>query len=246
MPHWLSLSRVARFRALSRLAGRSLLGLLLTGFALALCTTRPAAAAEEMSFHLVSVGNLTKCGTKCPEVIAAEGEITESTPAKFLSFVQHNLQSANLHAIVFIHSPGGKVRASMELGRIWRRLGAAAVVARVFPSNDGTTHFSGARCFSACVYALMGGKKRVVPPESEVGIHRMFTYESGIDPAGATSGERRMRFDDGGMTAALERYSGTMGVSPALVAEAEHISPDRVHILSRGEIARWRLAASKL
>jgi hypothetical protein len=215
------------------------------GLVLANLGAQPAFAAEEMTFRLVPVGDVTKCRRTCPQVIAAEGEITERTPDQFLQFVNRNLQSANLHAVVFIHSPGGKVIASMEFGKVLRRIGAAAVVARIFSGGaDGTTHFAGARCFSACVYALMGGKKRVIPPESEVGIHRMFTYETGVDPAGST-GDRRRRYDDGGMASALLRYSGMMGISPGLISEAEHISPDTIHILTRSEITRWHLGVAK-
>ena len=36
---------------------------------------------------------------------------------------------------------------------------------------------TGGGCYSACVYALMGAEKRVIPHGSKVGIHRMFTYE---------------------------------------------------------------------
>ncbi|MFM9152903.1 MAG: hypothetical protein ACKOPC_04745, partial [Methylocystis sp.] len=37
------------------------------------------------------------------------------------------------------------------------------------------------RCYSACVYALMGGSRRVIPPESRVGVHRMFNYSTNFD-----------------------------------------------------------------
>ena len=37
--------------------------------------------------------------------------------------------------------------------------------------TDGAV-YSG-RCYSACVYALMGAATRVAPPQSRVGIHRM-------------------------------------------------------------------------
>jgi hypothetical protein len=212
---------------------------------LALALAPHQASAQEMSFRLVSVGNQAKCGETCPVVIAAEGEITNETPYVFLSFIEGNVGRTNLHAIVFLDSPGGKVVASMELGKIMRRIGAAAIVGRVDPgASNGMSEFLAARCLSACVYALMGARKRVIPPESLVGIHRMFTYVDAADPYSSAE-VRAKRYDNGQMAAVLSRYTGSMGVSPALIAMAEHISSDRIHIMTRAEIARFRLGSSK-
>ncbi|MGB7561490.1 MAG: hypothetical protein WBL99_08470, partial [Candidatus Acidiferrales bacterium] len=101
--------------------------LLILGFA-----PHPA-HAQAMTFRLVSVGNRARCGSACPVVISAEGEITNDTPTAFLSFVESNVGTNNLHAVVFLDSPGGKVLASMEFGKILRQLGAAAIVGRVDP-----------------------------------------------------------------------------------------------------------------
>ncbi len=216
------------------------------GCLLVLAVVPPPARAQEMTFRLVSVGNRARCGNTCPVVISAEGEITNNTPSSFLSFVESNVGTNNLHAIVFLDSPGGKVLASMEFGKILRELGAAAIVGRVDPAaaNRRLSEFVAARCLSACVYALMGAKKRVIPPQSLVGIHRMFTYVDAADPDSSTV-VRYRRYDNGEMAAVLERYTWAMGVSPELIAMAERISSDRIHIMSRAEIARFHLASSK-
>jgi hypothetical protein len=204
------------------------------------------ANAQEMSFRLVSVGDRAKCGDTCPVVISAEGEITNETPYTFLSFVESNVGSTNLHAVVFLDSPGGKVVASMEFGKILRQIGAAAVVGRVDPAaSHGMSEFVAAHCLSACVYALMGAKKRVIPPQSLVGIHRMFTYVDAADPDSSMV-VRYRRYDNGEMAAVLSRYTGMMGVSPALITMAERISSDRIHIMTRAEIARFRLGSPRL
>lgn len=216
------------------------------GFLLVLGVAPHQASAQDMSFRLVSVGDRAKCGDTCPVVISAEGEITNETPNAFLSFVEGNVGSNNLHAVVFINSPGGKVVASMELGKILRRIGAAAIVGRVDPgARNGMSEFVAARCLSACVYALMGAKKRVIPPQSLVGIHRMFTYVDAADPDSSMV-VRYRRYDNGEMAAVLSRYTGMMGVSPALITMAEHVSSDRIHIMTRAEIAHFRLGSSKL
>jgi hypothetical protein len=200
------------------------------------------ARAEEMTFSVATIGDPTICGRRCPAIIAANGEITNRTPSVFLDFLQRNATHSGLHAIVLLNSPGGKVVASMELGKMFRRLGAAAIVARVDEGAPGA--LLAGKCFSACVYALIGGKKRVIPPQSEVGIHRMFTYEYSAGVSGMF-GSRHQRYDDGGMRAVLARYSGSMGVSPQLILTAERINSDQVYIPSRAEIARWHLGAPR-
>ncbi len=223
----------------------SLMVFAVLGFGIGLGATVGRAHAEEMSFRLASVGNPMRCRGGCLAVIAAEGQITDQTPSDFVNFVEHNVGRADLHAIVFLNSPGGKVVAAMQLGRIWRRLGVAAIVGRVDPATPGSvTQFLAARCLSACVYALIGAKKRVIPPASIVGVHRMFFYEDETGPMSEGTALHR-RYDNGGMKAVLSHYTRKMGVSPALISMAERISSDRIHILSRREIARYHLGSAR-
>jgi hypothetical protein len=219
--------------------------LFILGLICGFCVPTGMAHAEEMSFRLVSVGSPTRCGGDCPAVVAAEGEITDQTPYDFRNFVTSNVGRADLHAIIFLDSPGGKVLAAMELGRIWRQLGVAAIVGRVDPAQPrSVTQFLAARCLSACVYALIGAKKRVIPPGSVVGIHRMFFYEGQAGPIGDGTAVYR-HYDNGGMKALLSHYTSRMGVSPALITMAEKISSDHLHILSRSEIALYHLGSAQ-
>lgn len=211
-----------------------------------LAIAAPAAArAEEMGFRVISLGN-GQCGARCPQVIAAQGEIIEGTPDAFLNFVRENVGGGNLHGIVLLDSPGGKVVASMELGQAIRRLGMAVIVARPAADQSGREmSLVAGRCYSACVYALMGGRRRVIPPHSRVGVHRMFNYSTSFDLAeGGIVRERN--YDDGGMRAMLSRYANMMGVSTDLVTLAERTSPDQLYMLTGADIARWRLGSRKL
>jgi hypothetical protein len=202
----------------------------------------PAKAGEPMTFRLLPLENASRCGSQCAQAIVADGEITNSTPQEFLSFVSQNLHG-NVRAVVFLNSPGGRVVASMELGQVFRKLGVAAIVARAGQTYGGTALASG-HCFSACVYALMGGRKRVIPPQSKVGVHRMFQYQASLDPAGGATIYRQ--HDNGRMRAMLSRYSRQMGVNSRVIEDAERTSSDSLHVLSNGEIARWRLGQPKL
>jgi hypothetical protein len=201
------------------------------------------ARAEEMSFRVIGVdgGN---CGARCPQMIAAQGEIGEATPEAFVNFVRENVGGGNLHGILLLDSPGGKVVASMEFGQALRRLGMAVIVARPAAQSGDTAALVSGRCYSACVYALMGGRRRVIPPESRVGVHRMFNYSTSFDFSEGLVRERN--YDDGGMRAMLSRYASGMGVSPELVNLAERTSPDQLYMLTGKDIARWRLGSRRL
>jgi hypothetical protein len=48
------------------------------------------------------------------------------------------------------------------------------------------------------------------------------------------------------MHAMLSRYSSRMGVNSGIIDYAERTSSDSIHVLSKAEIARWRLGQPKL
>jgi hypothetical protein len=210
------------------------------------CMLSPGVArSAEMTFRLVKMGDPAKCRAKCPDVIAAEGEITERTPETFLAFVKAHARDDNLRSIVLFHSPGGRVIASMRLGIALRRIGAAAIVARIGAGADGRGgRVAAARCFSACVYALMGASKRVVPTPSQVGIHRMFMFEANRDNESPTGTSRTFATES--LVSRLSDYADLMGVSNELVWTAERINPDQIHILTAKELRHWRLSTGKL
>jgi len=202
-----------------------------------------SALGAEMRFALTPFGDPAKCGQTCAQVISAEGEIRNDTPRKFLEFVAAHLDDPRVRSIVFLHSPGGGVDASMKLGRMFRKTGVLAVVARIAPAEPGqgpAVNLPGAKCFSACVYALMGAKKRVVPPSSLVGIHRMFFYD---DADGTATGEAlgKRTYGSPRYVSQLADYARTMGVSRDLIYKAEKVDPDHIHIVTPKEMRRWRL-----
>ena len=204
-----------------------------------------ARAEGEMTFRAVQIGQQRSCGSECPTIIAATGRITPATSSRFLDFIRQNTNRDDLHAVVFLDSPGGSVVGAMDFGTMLRRVGAAAVVARVYPGGPGGSVMTNAQCFSACVYAFMGARKRVIPAASQIGIHRMFAYEDSVDASGSYI-IRRRHYDTGEGRSALMSYSAEMGVDPGLIVAAEHIPSDTLHILSRSEIKRWRLGVPRL
>ncbi len=191
-----------------------------------------AANAEPMNFRLVQTGNAANCSDVCAISIAAEGEITDATATEFQSFLRAH-KAGRGRVVIFLDSPGGKIVGGIELGRIFRKIGATAYVARIAEGEGGSAlEPVGGVCFSACVYALMGAKRRIAPRDSKIGVHRMFAYDGGV-----------RRYDNGEMAAMLRRYSSAMGIDPELVAATEQGGSDSLRILTPMEIARWRLAS---
>ena len=204
----------------------------------------PGPAVADMAFRLVPFGDPARCGPRCPKVIGAEGEITNNTPKAFLEFVAANVDDPQVHSVVFLHSQGGGVAAAMRLGQMFRKTGVLAVVARVAPGEGTALNIPGARCFSACVYALMGAKKRIVPPTSLVGIHRMFFYDNVRDAASGTE-EQHRTYGSSEFVAQLAHYASSMGVSRDLIYLAEKIDPDHLHIVTTAELQRWHLGSRR-
>ena len=200
-----------------------------------------ASGAQAMTFRLETMSLGARCGAHCPQVIVADGQISNSTPDEFLNFLRENAARHDLRTVVFLNSEGGYVVASMELGQIFRRIGAATVVARVRPSR-GSSRFTTAHCLSACVYAFMGGVKRVAPPGSVLGIHRMFANQAESHGIFGDGPVERV-YDNGSMAGMLANYSARMGVSRDLIHYAEHISSQSIHVVTPTELARWRLAS---
>ncbi len=232
-----------RFR--SGLAG----GLLLAVFAF------PALAME---FASVPLG--PDCSQRnCPRALVAEGEITDDAPAKFTRFLRQEMQVPGLHALMFINSPGGNVESALRLGSLLHEAGASVVVGRpVVGVQTGTTSARSQRasfvrglsvvpgqCASACVYTLMGGKKRIVPDGARLGVHRMSARIHNHAPEGGGglqsrifAGEQEIRL--------LRDYASRVGGSQDLISLAESTPHDRIRVLSADEIRRYRLGNAGL
>ncbi len=210
---------------------------------LALCGAAPA-LADPMSFHVVRIGRDAACRTSCADVILADGEINNDSAADLVRFLTENLRDRDLRPLVLIESPGGTVLGAMKLGAVFRKLGAAVMVAAARGSETSQSlRLVPADCLSACVYAFMGGKKRLVPSISRLGIHRMVVDTRTTSFFGTEEGERIYGSPE--FVAALAQYTKSMGVDPVVIAYAEQVAPEEIHILSRGELRRWHLASAR-
>ena len=141
--------------------------------------------SEPMIF-VVATGEPNACGRGCTEWIAGEGRFDEGAAQRFREFLgvlaKHDLP-------IFFNSDGGLVREAVQIGLILRENRMTAGVARTvpegchlgFPLDDACRrlmqskrehkarlYFGGARCASACVYAMVGAStRRVEAPRFE-------------------------------------------------------------------------------
>ena len=194
-----------------------------------------------MSFRVAPL-NSGNCGARCPHVIVAEGVIDANTPQAFVDFLRSASGDRRLRRIIFFNSRGGNVVASMVFGHILRELRIAGIVGR-FEGGADAGPFVG-ECLSACVYAMMGAVRRVAPEGSQVALHRMSIVESESGGWGAPAHVTR-NFADKPMVSVLKRYARRMGVNPAMVALAESLPPDNMHILTPAEMRRWSFATGR-
>lgn len=215
------------------------------------------ARAADMQFSTVAYGSNAGCGANCPRIMQASGQISKDTPQAFLDFARQQIQKPGLINVLLINSPGGSVNASITLGRVLRKLGTVVVVAQAMDAapQPAMTNRSRARaqnmrfvsgiCASACVYALAGGFKRIVPPESQVAVHRMAGNISQVEPATRELQQRQIYAGTSELSA-LTEYIDSMGVSIDLVRMAESVPHEEARILSSREISRLNLGKPKL
>ena len=231
-------------RSFLRRRARPRVALLAMAAALALGAAMPQARAEGvMDFKLLTIAGKRGCPRDCADVILARGEIDNNTADAFTAFLSAHLQDHDLRPVVLLESPGGTVVGSMQLGTVLRTIGAAVIVASARQDDHGTARLAPGVCVSACVYALMGGVRRVVPPNSLVGIHRMVIKEDVETPSGT---QTQQIFGSRAIVDSLAAYTASMGVDPRLIGFAETVAPERLHIVTPREITRWKLGRPRL
>jgi len=194
--------------------------------------------SEPMIF-VVATGEPNACGRGCTGWIAGEGRFDEGAAQRFREFLA---VLAKRDLPIFFNSDGGLVSEAVQIGLILRENRMTAGVARTvpegchlsFPLDDGCRrlmqskrehkarlYFGGARCGSACVYAMVGASTRHVDPGATLRIHSSIGRE-------VEKTENPLR-----------RYVVGMGVDPALVDAAMKIPARTFRGLSRGEMERF-------
>lgn len=115
-----------------------------------------------------------ECGaSQC--ILNLSGIITANTPKKLKQKYPDGLPSGNK---VYLESPGGSLKAALEMGRYFREMGFDTYVGSLF--NDESTKPYSNQCNSSCAYAFLGGNDRGLSDEgSKIGIHRFYLSSGG-------------------------------------------------------------------
>jgi hypothetical protein len=194
----------------------------------------------------VAKGPADSCGRGCSEWISAVGVFDDGAAQRFRDFIG-KLNGRNLP--IFFHSPGGSMKAAIEVGYVLRErrmaagIGRADSRCRVFDkravcqklikgggSIDARLNTKHAQCHSACVYAFAGASARLVASNAMLGVH-----------SGRLQTKTPRKADLAVLHQVSRRYYLEMGVDPSL-AEIEAKTPhERIYILNRSEIARFGL-----
>ena len=214
-----------------------------------------APAIHPIVFYLAH-GEANACGPGCSNWIAADGKIDPDAAGR----LQHLL--ARLKGPLpplFLHSPGGQVSGTIELGRIVRARKLTVSVGHTIPLNCDTDRLSSnscdtqirdgqpieARfdpltwmCNSGCVYVLAGGSTRLIPPWVSLGIH-----DVGYMPTAGHPEPTKLAMMVGKEITDehLRAYIREVGIDTRLLTEAFAVPFSSVARLSREDAARFGL-----
>jgi hypothetical protein len=203
-------------------------------------------AAEAMTFSLARLQGQGLCKPDCPMVIFANGAITAESPNEFAAFLTRTPDIAGVRSAIMINSPGGQVVGAMLLGLMRKELKMTTFVAQpVVDTSGNAVAIRSARCYSACTYALMGARVRIVPDGSQVGVHRMHSFNYARDPADNRY-ETRHIFAPAAQVEILRRYTQIVGIDSRLVDIAESVDPTAIRVLTPAEMRALRVTTTVL
>lgn len=207
--------------------------ILLAGVALA-----GSANAETMRFSSAgSGGNCSFCSW-----VAADGEITERTPADFEQFVAQNGCS-----VVFLNSPGGNLLAGLRLGALIRKHCAGTDVGKTVqeadPQNAHLETIEAGACASACVFSFLGGRERRADPGTLL-VHQFYSDAGIMRPLEPVFSQADLSLTQA-LTGVLVAYVMSMQADARLVTLMTRTPPEELHALDAKELEDLRVNYSE-
>lgn len=128
------------------------------------------------------------CEPQCKGWVTATGIVTSDTFRQFEEFASiHDLRGAT----VVLDSGGGSVLDAIKLGRRWRELrmsttvGIAVETAATVATAARKSVMSEAYCESMCVFLLLAGVNRFVPPTAHIRVHQIWMGDRAEDAKAA-------------------------------------------------------------
>lgn len=191
-------------------------------------------ATFAMTFTLSGTGgNCNGC-----EWIAADGEITSSTPNEFANFVQkHKMQ--NYKMTVKFNSPGGSLYGGIQLGKLIRQYGFVTYVGKTVPDSYNWQTTKNGICLSACVFAFIGGITRSAKAD-ELGIHQFYNDYAVSNPDARLFNAKDLSVQQQ-ISGILISYAAEMGVSSLLIAKSSSIAPNDMYFLTKNDLIEMKI-----
>jgi hypothetical protein len=240
-----------RFVRSSSLRGLALLG------ATALCIALPGMIAT-LGDSAYAGGSLEErklpmrftwvgCQPDCRGWIGAIGIVTSESPREFDDFARGRDLGG---ATVVLDSSGGSVNDSIALGRRFRNLGLVTTVGISIQTHTAQGNRANvapeAYCESMCVFLLLSGKTRYVPPAAHVRVHQIWMGDRADDAKSATYTAEDLMIVERDI-GRLAKYTFDMGGAGDLLALSLNVPPwEDLHELTREEMRLTNLVTTDL
>ncbi len=187
------------------------------------------------------------CQGPCRGWVSATGVITAETPKAFDEFARgHDLAGATM----VLDSTGGSVNDAIALGRRWRALGVLTTVGATIDSPGSATGVAAvapdASCESMCVFLLLSGKVRYVPPGARVRVHQIWMGDRAEDARAASYTAQDLMIVERDI-GRLAKYTFDMGGTGDLLELALGVPPwEALHELTPAELVRTNVVTTEV
>jgi hypothetical protein len=211
----------------------------------ALPISQDDSVSAPMRFKWRREGPAEVCGTNCRVWISAIGYITADTPRDFEIFAKADPNVRG--AVLVLDSDGGSVLGTLALGRAIRSLDIVTTIGRTTalpPTGNGDSRAAlspNGTCESMCVFLLLAGSRRYVPPEARVFVHQIWlgTKRKQALESNYSAEELNVIQRDIGR---LVQYTMEMGGSGELLETALRVPPwEPLYRLTAHELQRMKL-----
>ena len=187
------------------------------------------------------------CQPDCRGWVSAVGIVTSDSPRDFDEFARGRQL---VGATVVLDSSGGSVNDSIALGRRFRGLGAlttvGSTVRRQTLQGERVSVTPEAYCESMCVFLLLSGKIRYVPPVAHVRVHQIWMGDRADDAKAASYTAQDMMIVERDI-GRLAKFTFDMGGTGDLLSLALNVPPwEDLHELSRGELRLTNLVTTDM
>ncbi len=185
------------------------------------------------------------CQGDCRGWVSAVGIVTSDSPREFEEFAKDR-QLAGV--TIVLDSSGGSVNDSIALGRKFRGLGAlttvGATVRTQTPQGERASVTPEAYCESMCVFLLLSGKTRYVPPVAHVRVHQIWMGDRADDAKAASYTAQDLMIVERDI-GRLAKFTFDMGGTGDLLSLALSVPPwEDLHELSRDELRLTNLVTT--